>query len=105
MTPELRKEMLRVLKELSNAEVGSGIPLVLNTPVITREAVRLLREVDALSGRGTDHAMITMRGYAYYQELKAPRRYWLSQNWFPVAILLVTSLVTVGSHLMVALLS
>ena len=105
MQPELRKEMLRVLEELANGEAGHRITSNFKTPVITYEAVRLLEGIDALSVNSPSDARITIQGYDYYEKLKAPRAYWLKNNWFPVAVLSVSSLVTVVASLIVTLLS
>ena len=48
--------------------------------------------------------MITLSGYEYYRELKAPRKYWVKKNWFPVAVLVFSSVVTVVTSLIVVLL-
>ena len=61
MKPELRMEMFSILGELADAEPGYGVPVILNMGSLTREAVRLLREIGALSGHGSDDAMITLR--------------------------------------------
>ena len=97
MPPELRKEMLRILGELYNAE-GMGYPLSLGDPPQTVDAVLMLEGIGALS---KESHRITLAGYEYYEQLKAPRRYWLKQNWFPVGVLLLSSLVTVISSLLV----
>ena len=47
------------------------------------------------------HYRITIAGYDYYRRLKAPNAYWIKKNWFAVTVLVVTSAVTVGSHLLV----
>ena len=102
MRPKLRNEMLRILEELSKGEVGvlyfeGGGPTV--------EAVYLLEEYGALKGtESTSAYKITIPGYDYYQKLKAPRVYWLRKNWFPVAVLILTSVVTVVATLISALL-
>ena len=105
MQSELRKEMLRLLEELANGKADRITPAFKKMPMLTLEAVRLLRGIGALSGCGHDPAMITIQGYDYYEKLKAPRAYWLKNNWFPVAVLSVSSLVTVVASLIVTLLS
>ena len=102
MRPELRNEMLRILEQSSKGEIvvprfGSGR--------LTIEAVYLLAEYGALekTGSASPHR-ITIPGYDYYQKLKAPRVYWLRKNWFPVAVLILTSLVTVVANVISALL-
>ena len=105
MQSELRKEMLRVLEELANGEAGQRVPMHFNMSILTYQAVSLLRDVDALSGDGSSDSRITIQGYDYYEKLKAPRAYWLKNNWFPVAVLSVSSLVTVVASLIVTLLS
>ena len=44
---------------------------------------------------------ITLKGYDYHLELKAPCRYWVKKNWFPVAVLVFSSVVTVVTSLIV----
>ena len=93
MRPELRNEMLRILEEFSN-----GKPLVLHfgDEGLIFEAVYLLTEYGALEDSDSISSYrITIPGYDYYQKLKAPRVYWLRKNWFPVAVLISTSVVTV----------
>ena len=81
------------------------MPIYFKMPLLTYEAVSLLKGIGALSGSGSADAMITIQGYDYYEKLKAPRAYWLKNNWFPVAVLSVSSLVTVVASLIVTLLS
>ena len=102
MRPELRNEMLRILEELSN---GKEQYLYFEGGGPTVEAVYLLEKYGALEEtESTSSYRITMPGYDYYQKLKAPRVYWLRKNWFPVAVLILTSLVTVVATLISALL-
>ncbi len=68
MRPELSKEMLRILGELSNAEPGYSFPVVVSTTSLAREAIRLLREIGVLSGHDSYDVAITIRGCGYYQE-------------------------------------
>ena len=103
MRSELRKEMLRILEELSNPEAKPYV-YEATTPRLTVDAVELLRGAKAISEKGSDPGKITIQGYDYYRQLKAPRRYWLEQNWFPVAVLTVSSVVTVVTSLIVVLL-
>ena len=102
MRPELRNEMLRILEELST---GEEVVLYFAGGGPTVEAVYLLAEYGALeeTQSGSSHR-ITIPGYDYYQKLKAPRVYWLRKNWFPVAVLILTSVVTVVATLISALL-
>ena len=95
MRPELRKEMLRILEQSSD---GKMIVLTLGDDILTHEAVRLLESHGALDTYRSSNR-ITVTGYDYYQELKSPRFYWLRQNWFPVAVLVVTSLVSLIGNL------
>ena len=103
MRPELRKEMLRTLEDLSKTEteavsIGPGVGS------LRVEAIQLLFGNAALSEVIADKYRITLRGYEYYKELKAPRKYWVKKNWFPVAVLILSSVVTVVSSLIVVLL-
>jgi len=104
MRSELRKEMLRILEELTNAEPDYRFVLQFGIPDLTMEAVRLLADIGALSTESGHDFAITFRGYDYYQEWKAPRAFWLKENWFPLAVLLVSSLATVSASLIVVLL-
>ena len=102
MRPELRNEMLRILEERFKGEM---LPLHFGDEGLTFEAVYLLREYGALEETESIGAYrITIQGYDYYQKLKAPQVYWLRKNWFPVAILIFTSLVTVFADVISALL-
>ena len=101
MRVELHNEVLRILGELSK---GEGLILHFGEHPLTVEAVVLLAEHGALEEQDTGYYRITISGYDYYQKLKAPRVYWAKKNWFPVAVLIVTSAVTVFANLMAALL-
>ena len=88
MRPELRTEMLRILEELSEGEI---VVLQWGDERLSFEAVSLLEEHGALEEtESTSSYRITISGYDYYQELKAPWVYWFTKNWFPVAVLAVT---------------
>ena len=100
MRPELRTEMLRILERASD---GKDEKEVVGRKHLTLEAFYLLVEHGALEQRDSGYR-ITVSGYDYYRELKSPRLYWLSKNWFPVAVLIVTSLVTVVANIVGALL-
>ena len=104
MRSDLRKEMLRILEESAKAETDDRLVLAIGAPALTREAVQLLKDSGAFLRCAKDDSTITIRGYDYYQQLKAPRAFWLKQNWFPVAVLLVSSLATVIASLIVVLL-
>ena len=94
--------MLRILEERFKGEM---LPLHFGDEGLTFEAVYLLKEYGALEEtESTSAYMITIPGYDYYQKLKAPRVYWLRKNWFPVAVLISTSLVTVAANVISALL-
>ena len=104
MRPELRNEMLRILEELSKGKV-EGIALVFGkNDLLTLEAIALLAEHGALEQRSTSHYRVTISGYDYYQKLKAPLVYWAKKNWFPVAVLIVSSVVALFASLMEVLL-
>ena len=106
MRPELRKEILRILGKLADPQEEQFVLyVVVGDPAITREAIGLLRSLGALSEVGTGAYRITIPGYDYYEKLNAPRRHWLSNNWFPVSVLVLSSVVTLGSSLIVVLLS
>ena len=104
MRSELRKEMIRVLESSSNAGLEGLILASGRHSALALEAIGLLEEVGALWEVEKNRYLITIRGYDYIQELKAPKRYWVRQNWFPVAVLVVSSLVTVAASLIVVLL-
>ena len=103
MRSELRNEMLRVLEEAQGVD---GIVLSFGKhQELTIEAVQLLEAYGALWRRESDRYTITIHGYKYREALKAPRGYWLEKNWFAVAVLGVTSVVTVVANLLVVWLS
>ncbi len=105
MRSELRKEILAILEKLSNGE-SRHLPLIFGTPALTIEAVEQLTDSGALSKLGSGNAYrITRQGYAYYEELKTPRKYWIKQHRGRVVVFIVSSLVTVGVSLIVTLLS
>ena len=95
--------MLRILEEQSDAD-GKPLVLTMGIPALRHDASNLLKGVGALSEDGSGIFRISIRGYEYYQELKAPRGYWIKKNWFPVAVLVLSSVVTVVTSLIVVLL-
>ena len=96
--------MLRVLEELSEGKEGGVVLAFMNQP-LKFEAVFLLAEHGALVDKErTSYYRVTISGYDYYQKLKTPRVYWAKKNWFPVGVLIVSSLVPVVSSLIVVLL-
>ena len=96
MRADLRNEVLRILEELSK---GEGIVLHFGDQGLTFEAVYLLAEYGAVEEQETGYYRVTISGYDYYQKLKAPRVYWAKKNWFPVAVLIVSSAVPVLAKL------
>ena len=102
MRPELRDQMLRILEDLSKGEDGFISVSFGKQDHLTFEAVGLLVEHGALSEEPGKVYKISVRGYDYYDALKAPKVYWVRKNWFPVTVLVMTSAVTVSSHLLVA---
>ena len=92
--------MLRILGELSKGKEG-GVTLYFMDEPLTIEAVCLLREHGALEEQeGASYYRITISGYDYYERLKAPVPYWIKKNWFPVAVLVVSSVVAVAANVM-----
>ena len=85
MRPALRNEVLSILGRLTNPESGYLLTRRFGMPNITLEALELLENVGAVS-MDSGYAKITPLGYDYYQELRAPRRYWLGNNVAPRAI-------------------
>lgn len=104
MRPELREEMLRILDELSEGKAERIALAFGKQSLLTIEAIDLLEESGALQEIAAKQYKITVQGYDYRKKLKAPWRYWLGKNWFPVAVLVVSSLVTVVASLIVVLL-
>ena len=89
MRAELRNEVLCVLEALSKGEI---ITMHMGDSKLTFEAISLLEEHRVLKEESTSSYRITLSGYDYYQQLKAPRIYWLKQNWFPVCVFLSSPL-------------
>ena len=104
MRPQLRTEMLSILEELSKGKL-EGVILNFGGDPLKFEAVYLLLEHGALEETESSSSYrVTISGYDYYQELKSPRVYWIKKNWFPVAVLVVTSMMTVVANVIGALL-
>ena len=103
MRPQLRTKILSILEESSKGEL-EGVILHMGDDPLKFEAVHLLSEHGALKTESSSFYKITFSGYDYYQELKSPRVYWLKKNWFPVAVLVVTSMMTVVANVIGALL-
>ena len=99
MRSELREESLRVLGELANGNWRVAVR-TMGMSEVTLEALDLLESNLAIWAKGNRY-IVTTKGYDYQQELKAPFVYWAKKNWFPVAVLVVSSLVTLGSTLIV----
>ena len=104
MRPQLRTKMLSILEESSKGKL-KGVILHYGDDPLKIEAVYLLSEHGALEETHSSSSYkITISGYDYYQELKSPRVYWIKKNWFPVAVLVVTSMITVVANVIGALL-
>ena len=101
MRSELRVEMLRILEELSKGDDARVTVTFGSHDRLTFEAIGLLVEHGALWEESLKVYKITLRGYDYYEALKTPKSYWAKRNWFPVAVLVVTSVVTVSAQLLV----
>lgn len=99
MRPELRTEMLRILEEASKGESV----LMMQGEKRRKNAASILEAHGALRKNNSSYR-ITASGLHYYDELKSPKVYWLKNNWFPVAVLVVTSVVTVVANVIGALL-
>ena len=102
MRSELRGEMLRILGRLSEGD-EQDLVLTFNPDPLRLEAVLLLTEHGALEDRDSVYR-ITISGYDYYEQLKSPVPYWVKRNWFPLAVLVVSSVVTVAANVIAALL-
>ena len=98
MQSDLRQEMHRILGELVEGEPGQRVFLTLGSEPVAVQAIECLYEAGCLSGPGPTSPMITLKGYDYYERIKAPRLYWFRNNWFPVGVLVATSAVTLIAH-------
>ena len=83
MRPELRNEMVRILEEASKGGAKGKIVYFQGEDLLTFEAIGVLEESGALRRESSGQYNITLRGYDYHVELKAPWRYWLVNNWLP----------------------
>ena len=100
MRPELRKEILRILDDLSSGASGH-VSLTFRTSPLTIEAVQQLSDRGALSKLGGSKAYrITGEGYDYYQQLKARPTYRLKKTVAPTATKI---LVTIGVGVIIGL--
>ena len=104
MRSELRNEMVRILEEASKGGVEGKIVHFMGESRLGFEAIGVLVESGALRRGSSGQYNITLRGYDYHVELKTPRGYWINKNWFPVAVLVLSSVVTVVASLIVVLL-
>ena len=98
MQSDLRQEMHRILGELVEGEPGQRVFLTLGSEPVAVQAIECLYKAGCLSGPGPTSPMITLKGYDYYERIKAPRLYWFRNNWFPVGVLVATSAVTLIAH-------
>ena len=106
MKPELRREMLRILKDLMESKPGARrVLLTLGTEALTRDAALYLEDADALQ-RGSNNSSyrLKLKGYEIYDQLRSPRLYWIRNNWFAVAVLAVSSIATVSGAVLSAVL-
>ena len=101
MRSELRNEMVRILEEASKGGVEGKIVYFMGESRLGFEAIGVLVESGALKEDSSSQYNITLKGYDYHLELKAPCRYWVKKNWFPVAVLVFSSVVTVVTSLIV----
>ncbi len=91
MRPELRKEMLRLLQELSNSESSGVLPLTFGTSALTLEAVRLLEDIGAVS-RMSGGISITSHGYTYLQKSKFRPALWIRDHMIPLVVSLLLAI-------------
>ena len=98
MRPELRSEMLDLLKEALRKPEGIVRGFGKNQG-LTFEALDLLAELGALQRKHAGHYTITVSGYDYYRKLKTPRVYWLRSNLLRVLALGVAGIAAFGGLL------
>jgi hypothetical protein len=103
MRPELRKEILRILEELSGFGVKGFSRSIGIGADLTREAIKLLCGNGAINEIQASRYIITDMGYDYYDKVKNPKFHWIKKNWFrifavllPVAAVLVVGLMNLA---------
>lgn len=83
MRPELRDEMLRILKEFVTGEREILAPTFGSMSSLGFEAIELLKSNGALSEVSHKQYRITIRGYDYFEELRKPRIYRFNKRTLP----------------------
>ena len=89
LSKELGNEVRSTLGVLVNGQPGSMIFTHLNMDLLVREAINHLSDLGAIEDLGTGSFRVTAYGREYWEQLKAPRRYFLQKNWFRIAGLAV----------------
>ena len=83
MRPELRDEMLRILKEFVSGEREILAPTFGSMSSLGFEAIELLKSNSTLAEVGHKQYRITIQGYDYYEELRKPRIYRFKKRALP----------------------
>lgn len=102
MRPELRTEMIDLLEEAQSKPEGIVRGFGPNQGQ-TFEALDLLEERGDLQRKATGHWTITIQGYDYYKELKAPRTAWLKANLLRILLAIGGALIAAALGLLTKL--
>ena len=99
MRPELRTEMLCILEEAMSKPEGIVRGFRKNQD-LTLVALDLLEERGDLQRKSASHWTITIQGYEYYKELKAPRIAWLKANLLRILLAFGVALIAAVAGLL-----
>ncbi len=106
MPKELQDGIRNALDTLLGRDRGSIeilYEMLHETPGLqTTGAVAFLEDLGVLEATGS-RLRVTAYGREYYAKLTAPRKYWISQNWFGASVAAATIAASVGGIVVNAL--
>ena len=86
---ELRVAHRKHLRDLVYAKPGTFIATSISTKPLDYDALQFLTDIGAFERTRTSSYRLTAYGREYWEQLMAPRRYFLQKNWFRIAGLAV----------------
>lgn len=86
VSKELQDMIRSKLRDLVNGEPGSMAFIDFSTDPLEADAISYLADIGAFEDLGTGSFRVTAQGREYWDQLNAPRWYWLRRNWFAASV-------------------
>ena len=102
VSKELENEVRSVLAVMVNMEPGVRMITHARTDALRRDAIGHLADKMALENSGSGSYRLTAFGREYWDQLNAPRWYWLRRNWFAASVAgatIVAASVSAGANI------